>query len=220
MTAAPLLKLFAKQPVAGRAKTRLAADIGDEEAAQIATGLIIETVRLALSVWPGEVRMAVWPDASHPLFHRLRQHTRIGFERQAEGDLGDKMLAALHAGLDEGYATAVMGCDAPQCPPMALEQAAAALADGANPFGGAEDGGFWLIGLSEHAPGLFDGIDWDAPQTGAKTRESARAIGLDLDDSLPVLFDLDTVDELNRLTTEYPELAARVKGENVPGLSR
>ncbi len=206
----PLLKLFAKQPVPGLAKTRLAASIGAQAAARVATGLIVETVRLATSAWPGEVRLCVWPDADHALFRTLRQRHRIGIDVQVAGDLGDKMRAALHDGLEQGRSTVVMGCDAPHCLPDTLNDVAARLAAGANVIAPAQDGGFWLVGLSTAAPDLFKGVDWSQEGTLAPTLEGAERTGVMFDSALPVLFDIDVEADLKKLALEFPELAERI----------
>jgi len=177
VSAEPLLQLFARAPRVGEAKTRLAADVGKEKTALIAAGLIQVTTELAVASWPGEVRLKVWPDVEHPVFSNIESRFTIDVEVQTPGDLGDKMIAALHEGIAAGTPTAVMGCDAPQCPPAELRRAADALQKGHNVFGPAEDGGFWLLGLTQTACGLFDGIDWDAPETGAQTLNGASRIG-------------------------------------------
>lgn len=212
MSSAPILKLFARAPRPGEAKTRLAQSLGVEKTAQVAAGLIRTSTELAVEHWPGTVRLEVWPDTDHEVFSQLAQDLGISISLQAPGNLGAKMLGALHDGLAEGCATAVMGCDAPQCPPGQLVKAFEALQGGSNVFGPAEDGGFWLLGLCHVAPGLFEGIDWDAPETGALTLASADRISVKFGVTLETLFDIDTIDEYSRLEREYPDLIGRILG--------
>ncbi len=212
MNKAPILKLFARAPRPGEAKTRLAKSLGLQKTARVAAGLIRTTTSLAVEHWPGEVRLEVWPDTHHEVFDELSDQYGIAVSVQSEGNLGDKMLTALHEGLAEGAATAVMGCDAPQCPGEQLVIAAESLKNGDNVFGPAQDGGFWLLGLTRVAPGLFAGIDWDAPQTGARTLASAASISVEFKVTLQTLFDIDTIDEYSRLEREYPELIERILG--------
>ena len=81
-----ILYVMAKKPIPGKVKTRLAKQIGDHAAAQIAEELIELTCRKVKAVWPGAISLAVWPDENHPLFNTL-QH-KYGFEMCTLRDLG------------------------------------------------------------------------------------------------------------------------------------
>ena len=59
----PALLLFARQPLAGRVKTRLAARLGDRRAAEVAALLVTASVENACTHWPGEVWLVAEPDA-------------------------------------------------------------------------------------------------------------------------------------------------------------
>src|SRR3972149_2224967 len=152
----PQLILFARQPIPGQVKTRLQPDYSPERAAEIAAFMIRATVELAVSTWPGDVMLYVWPATEHLLFHRLTNEFRIRLARQADGDLGAKMLDALRAGIARKGSAAVMGCDVPHCGWDVIDQANGWLARGKNVLGPTEDGGYYFIGLQETQPELFD----------------------------------------------------------------
>ena len=65
----------------------------------------------------------------------------------------------------------------------------------------ATDGGYALIALKRHQPGLFVDIDWSTPQVMAQTRERAVECGLTLGE-LPPLSDIDTIDDLTHLVDD------------------
>jgi len=202
----PVLNLFAKLPVRGQVKTRLIPALGADEATRLAERFITYTLEKTTCMWPGDRVLWLWPHLDHPLAVSLRQQFRIEICVQAPGDLGAKMIAALNRDLSQGLASAVMGCDLIHCPPEQLAVAARQLTKGDNIFAAAEDGGFWLLGLNQSVPALFDGIDWDAGDTGSATLERARSLGVRFGYRAPTLFDIDRPADLVRLERDYPTI--------------
>ena len=62
-------------------------------------------------------------------------------------------------------------------------------------LGPAQDGGYYLMALSRHRPGLFGGIAWGTPGVLAATAERAGAFGLTVH-LLELLRDIDTIEDL------------------------
>lgn len=206
MSGAELI-VFARRPVPGQAKTRLAAHCGPERAAQIAAELIRATVELAVAHWSGEVRLCGAPNARHPLFQELAARWPVPLADQAPGDLGEKMQAALRGGIARHGAAAVLGCDVPHCPPPVLWEAYERLNRGKNVLGPAEDGGYYLIGLTAPCPSLFEGIAWGSDTVLRETLARAAAAGVQFE-LLPMLRDIDTWDDLVQAAAHRPGLAA------------
>ncbi len=159
--------MFARAPVLGATKTRLAAAIGDAPARQFHREMVERTVRaLADPRW--DVVLAVTPD-------RWARHGRFwppGMPRAAQGpgDLGRRMARALApARLDAPVA--VVGTDIPALTAGHLHRAFAALATHDTVFGPATDGGYWLVALRDGrlASGLFVGVRWSSPHALADT---------------------------------------------------
>jgi len=163
------LVVFAKPPLAGRAKTRLARDVGSAQAAsfyRLATGRLLHRLgrdprwetALAVNALPAE-RFACWPAAIPRL-------------SQGGGSLGDRMgrvMAALPPG-----PVVVIGTDSPQIEPSDIASAFGALGSRDAVFGPALDGGYWLIGLARRrpAPGLFESVRWSTDHALADTEAS------------------------------------------------
>jgi uncharacterized protein len=130
---------------------------------------------------------------------------------QEDGDLGQRMSRLLASLLGDGHRGAiVMGSDMPTLPMDHVLEAARVLeADGADlVLGPAEDGGYYLVGLTRPAPALFDGIPWSTNQVLALTLDRARGLGLRVH-LLPPWYDVDTAADLTRLAAD---LAARPAG--------
>jgi len=149
--ARPVLGLMAKAPGPGRAKTRLAAEIGDDAAAAFWTACVADAADGALDASRAvhSTPIAMLPSSADvdgvvriigPAWIPIIQ-TRPGLAAA----LADVFLAAFDRGADR--AIAVAG-DAPGLPPERIEEAMALL--DRNPrgavLGPADDGGYHLVG--------------------------------------------------------------------------
>jgi glycosyltransferase A (GT-A) superfamily protein (DUF2064 family) len=125
---------------------------------------------------------------------------RFALKRQPAGDLGARMLAAMHG------PTLVIGTDCPAFTPETLHAAARALANTDVVLIPAEDGGYVLIGARAAYPALFTGITWGSAAVLAETRTRVQASGL-TSTELPTIWDVDTEADLARFEWQCPELA-------------
>ena len=201
----PELIVFAKKPIPGEVKTRLQPDYSPDQAAEIAAFLIRATLELAVSVWPGDIVLYVWPDTDHPLLHELEREFQVRLELQAHGDLGAKMWSALRDGIGRHGCAAILGCDVPHCGWDVIDQANDLLARGRNVLGPTEDGGYYFIGVQEARPELFENIPWGSNQVLETTLARAEAAGMAFD-FLKKLRDIDTADDLWFIAQKYEPL--------------
>ena len=173
------LGVFAKAPVPGQSKSRLAASIGEGAAAALAEAFIEDVVRSALP--HAEVTLFVTDE--HPVFTRLGREVEV--RPQSEGDLGRRMHVALEA-LNGG---ALIGSDVVALPPRILHAAAAEAGPSFSPSG---DGGFVLV---SGRPNFAD-VRWSSPHTLSDTLARNPHATL-----LEPWFDVDTRDDLRLLAT-------------------
>jgi len=201
------LQIFAKEPVPGQVKTRLARAIGEREAAIVHARLVEATVVTAVAARASGVvdRIELWcaPAADAPAFAAWRDRHRVVLRTQAGADLGGRMRDALDAALASGSRAILIGTDCPVLDVAYLAQAAAALDDHDAVFGPVEDGGYVLVGLARSVD-VFSGVPWSTSQTMEATRVRVRAVGATWHE-LPVLWDVDEPADLARWET----LAAR-----------
>ncbi|NEA06974.1 DUF2064 domain-containing protein, partial [Streptomyces sp. SID10692] len=178
------LLVIAKEPVAGRVKTRLCPPFSPAEAAELAAASLADTLETLLAL-PARRRVLV-------LDGRPGDWVPPGFEvvPQSGGGLDERLAAAF--GGCTGPALLV-GMDTPQIGATHLAPALAPDAwDGCGAwFGPAEDGGFWALGLAEPDPALLLGVPMSVPETGAVQRRRLVEAGLAVRE-LPVLVDVDT----------------------------
>lgn len=170
--------VFAKAPVAGYAKTRLAAALGADGAARLAGRLLIEATAAAIEADVGPVEICCAPDASHPAFVALARRHAVALVAQGDGDLGARLRRAFDRVLRNARRAIVIGTDAPGLDAPYLRDAAAQLRTHDAVFGPASDGGYTLVGLNRPVPQLFEGIDWSTPQVMRQTRERIARAGL------------------------------------------
>lgn len=193
-----MIRIFLRQPIEGRCKTRLIPALGAPAATRLYRAMAEDVVATALRTGLG-LRLCVAGDPADPWIAAFG----LPVEAQAEGDLGARLAWALREG---GMA---VGSDAPTLP-GALLLRAAACADVA--FGPAFDGGYTLVKTGD--PGIFAGVSWSAPDTLASSVAAARARGhrVELLDSW---YDVDEPDDLLRLRQHLrvlgPEVAPRTR---------
>jgi hypothetical protein len=159
------LVIMAKNPVAGRVKCRLGRAIGDVAATSFYRNSLTHVVlRLAFDRrW--HTILAV--DGSGILAMPLRK--KLATLPQGQGDLGRRMQR-LFARLPPGPAI-IVGSDIPAIRPAHIAEAFKLLAGADAVLGPAQDGGYWLIGLSRTPKILasFAGVRWSGPHALADT---------------------------------------------------
>jgi uncharacterized protein len=177
---------MAKAPIAGAAKTRLAAEIGIAEATRFA-----RQASAALLVRLGQdprwqTILAVSPDShgKSPIWPSTC--VRCG---QGRGDLGQRMQRQF-AGHGRGPLI-IVGTDIPGLSRAHIATAFRLLGRCDAVFGPALDGGYWLVGLRRrpHLIRPFRQVRWSGPQALRDTlaNVSGRALGF-----LPRLGDVDS----------------------------
>src|SRR5262245_61773588 len=195
MTDLVAVALLAKAPIPGFAKTRLIPALGEDGAASLQTRLIERAVTTACLAHTGPVTVWATPDASDPVFARMRSRFQIELARQVDGDLGARMLAAITAA---NAPTLVIGTDSPALTCDHLRGAAGILRAGTDVvIFPAEDGGYALIGMREPHSGLFVDMRWSVPGVMAETRRRLQQCGLTWQEPV-TLWDLDTAADLER----------------------
>jgi rSAM/selenodomain-associated transferase 1 len=188
------LLIFARQPVLGRVKTRLAADIGAEAALAVYYELLAIT---ALAVVAAGVPATVWlADAPEPAPTGLPEWPGLPWQPQQMGDLGQRMAAAFAAAFAAGAsAVAIIGTDCPGLRAAHLEQAFELLQDHDVIMGPATDGGYYLLAMKELHASFFLHKEWSTDTVCAATLADAAQRGLRVA-LLPELADVDTVADL------------------------
>jgi rSAM/selenodomain-associated transferase 1 len=171
-TAAPtqagrVLGVFAKWPVPGAVKTRLAAARDADWAARVARAFLLDTLGRLAGVDARRV-LAFAPRESAEQFATVCRH--FALVPQGEGDLGQRLAAFVARHLEDGArAVVVVGTDSPTLPVAHVERAFTELERADVVLGPACDGGYYLVGCGPRLPPLFEGIAWGTPRVLADT---------------------------------------------------
>ena len=177
--------IFAKEPVAGRVKTRLITALGAEGAAALAQDMLTRTVAEAVaSELP--VELCGEPDAASWFEGDVIRTA------QGEGGLGERLARAAARVVAGGETVLLIGADCPDLDAARLRAAAAALEEVDAVIHPAADGGYVLLGLRRFDASLFEGVAWSTDVVCAQTLARVRA----LDWRVRVLETLRDVDEV------------------------
>jgi rSAM/selenodomain-associated transferase 1 len=194
--------VFARTPVAGQVKTRLAAGVGAARALAVYEALLAHTC--------AAVRRAGF-DARVHLAGDIPERdlwSEAGFVRlpQPGADLGERMHLAFRAAFAEGVRKAVIiGTDCPGLTSATLHEAFQRLDEAEAVVGPAEDGGYVLLGLTSPVRSVFENKAWSGDTVLADTLADFKRLGMRVA-RLEPLRDVDTAEDLNALQTEYPWL--------------
>ncbi|WP_338241392.1 TIGR04282 family arsenosugar biosynthesis glycosyltransferase [Aurantiacibacter hainanensis] len=191
MTLAPTVALFAKFPLAGEAKTRLAPMLGEAGAAEVHRRMVERTL--------ATVRESGLPFAVHATGAPLAEFADwlgadVPLVEQGDGDLGAR-LARVEA------PAIVLGADIPGLTADHLREAARALRHDPVVIGPATDGGYYLLGFSAPVPMLWRDMPWGTETVLAETQRRLRAEGI----AFSLLGELDDCDRPEDLA-RWPEL--------------
>ncbi|MCB9685809.1 MAG: TIGR04282 family arsenosugar biosynthesis glycosyltransferase [Alphaproteobacteria bacterium] len=189
-----LALVYAKPPRAGAVKTRLAATMGADVAAEVARALLSDTWRLLRDVpWLDVVLSTPEPGEDHGV-------DAIVWD-QGGGDLGQRLERGFRRGLLEHDAVIALGGDAPHLPVTHLQRLVDALEEHDAAIGPTADGGFWGLGLRRCPPGLLADIPWST----ASTLDATVARLADLDPiRVDPWWDVDEEADLRRMRAEIP----------------
>jgi rSAM/selenodomain-associated transferase 1 len=201
---APVVTLvFARAPVPGRAKTRLAPRLGAWGAARLQERLTWRAVRAALRARCGAVELHGTPRARHAAFRRMSRALGVPLKGQHGSDLGERMHRALAQALRRHRSAILIGTDCPSLGAREIARAARLLAGGCDVvLAPAEDGGYGLIGARRVSPALFERIEWGGAQVYGETLERLAALGWRWRALLPV-WDIDRPEDLARLRARH-----------------
>lgn len=189
----PRLYIFAKAPVIGGAKTRLAAGIGKVPAWRHHRAMSARIIRKVQSpLWITVLTVSPDRACARSFPNVWPKHLRK--IAQGAGDLGARQarIFARSHGL-----ACVIGTDTPAVRASDIARAFKALRGKDAVIGPAEDGGYWLLALQTPIPhGVFDDIRWSHDQTRADLIARLNASGYTKIAQLRCLRDIDYSEDL------------------------
>ena len=197
------LILFARAPVPGRVKTRLAGALAAEGAARLYRAFLEDAARVyAMPAWTAVVYTDPDPDGADLAAIFGSPWRR---EAQSSGDLGSRLTAAFEAERSRGASVVLaVGSDHPALPRRRVAELFEAVERGEEvALIPAQDGGYCAISLAPAAaPSIvFRDIPWSSERTLAVTVARARQQGLRVALREPA-YDVDRPEDLQTLARD------------------
>lgn len=193
------LIMLARYPRPGQVKSRLAATVGDEVAAEFARlsaeRLFAESGRLPQTVR----RYLFFADAADAAEVRRWAGEAFRLQPQVAGDFGRRMSAAFHTAFREGaHKAVIVGSDIPDLSASLLAEAFHLLDQYPLVIGPDRGGGYYLLGMKMLYADLFlREVSWGSERVLGQTLRIMEALDL-VPAFLPALIDVDTEGDMRR----------------------
>ena len=202
----PLLIIMTKWPGYGRCKTRLAIDIGENNALRIHNSMFWHTLAVAKYLENNDVLEISLAISGIGLNKSKRWCDNLGirsFNLQGSGSLGERMKRQLLINNRKKQRhTIIIGTDLPDLCHLNLIQGIKMLDSRDVILGPSDDGGYWLIGFSDRMLSSknfypFININWSSNNVIQETINNLSAQKINID-FLPLRIDIDTISDIRK----------------------
>lgn len=190
----PLLLVFCKNPRLGKVKTRLAVSIGAEKALCVYKALLTKTAQV-LSQLTLDIHLYYSEEiVTNDCFSDIVTEKKL----QKGDDLGQRMANAFQEGFQSYDAIVIIGTDLWTLEQGDIINAFSALEKNQTVIGPSSDGGYYLLGLADFIPHLFEDKDWGSATVLGQTLENLNQNDVQL---LTIKNDVDTYSDLEQNPT-------------------
>ncbi len=210
-----LLMIFVKNLIPGMVKTRLAEGIGIDKALDVYMELVKQTHAVSKKV---DVDKTVYysdyveiEDVWDPQVFKLNV--------QKGNSLGEKMKTAFDEAFDSYHKVVIIGSDCYDLTPKIIEEAFVKLESNDLVVGPALDGGYYLLGMREFLPRLFENKEYSTHAVLKELLDEAVELELSVH-KLQELRDIDVLADLKETGIRWEdmgedeELGFTAKGHN------
>ncbi|MEO6960905.1 MAG: TIGR04282 family arsenosugar biosynthesis glycosyltransferase [Puia sp.] len=189
------LVIFVRNPELGKVKTRLAKTIGNVKTLLIYEELLRHTLQVTQNL-PLD-KYVCYQDTINT--GDLWDNSVYNKHMQKGKDLGERMLNAFALLFKKGYEKVVIiGSDCHDLNQKGISDSFHRLESGKVVIGPATDGGYYLLGLRDLIPEIFNNISWSTENVFIQTIQKLKELNIDYS----VLPELSDIDEEADLTEE------------------
>lgn len=185
------LIIFVKNEEAGKVKTRLARSIGDDKALEVYQKLLGYTYEITRGL---PVEKEAWYSRFIPE-NDIWSEGVFSKKVQSGENLGERMSGAFQKAFEEeADKVVIIGSDCAELTSEIIEKAFEELGSSEFVIGPAQDGGYYLLGMRNFHPEVFQEIDWS---TGSVYKQTIRKMenALGSISTLEMLNDVDTIED-------------------------
>lgn len=167
--------IFAKFPVPGKVKTRLAQSLGYREASEAYRRMVEQVVENTTPSQKGFVR-SLYVDPPERISDFQSWLPEVDhYEAQRGENLGERLAKAFASSHQKTWTKAlIIGTDCLEVDEALIMEAFAELENHDLVLGPARDGGYYLIGMKQNYPELFQDIPWSTDQVFSTTLIQAK----------------------------------------------
>jgi rSAM/selenodomain-associated transferase 1 len=185
--------IFVRNPELGKVKTRLAKQIGDEQALQVYKELLQHTHNITADLDCSKFVYYADSMAENDLWESSLFEKKV----QEGESLGDRMMLAFFELFQQGYSKIVIiGSDCPELTGFIIEDAFDKLDSSDVVIGPSSDGGYYLLGLTQLVPDLFKNKRWSTDTVLSSTIQDTVSLRKSCS-FLTELSDIDTAEDLH-----------------------
>ena len=203
--------IFAKPPIPGRTKSRLAKDIGDQAAAALSEALLRDIINICLE--ENSQTYLFYPPNSKPNDFGDILNPEVKLEVQEGHDLGERMSNCFKSLLSQDYQKVIIvGSDCITLSKQIITECFNHLDESELVIQPAEDGGYVLIAQSTFRSDVFKDIEWGGEEVMEKTLNIMHSQKFSYH-LLETSFDIDEISDLKTLS-EFVENQPRPFTQN------
>lgn len=196
------LLVFGRYPRLGKVKTRLTSLLTDQGCCRLQEALLLDTADRICRLPVDRYLYLAGATREEVLQVKLHFSCAIQVRLQQGSDLGERMWQAYCEVTEAGDRVIFLGTDSPSLPLSYIRAGLEALSRVSAVIGPAQDGGYFLLGLSQPNRELFRGIPWGS--SGVFQETVAKLAGQDYE-ILPEWYDIDRENDLSRLLDDLEE---------------
>lgn len=198
MNAKECVLFYVKFPEKGKVKTRLAKDIGDEQAVELYRCCILDMLE-TLACIPQQICICYAPEDAEQQFKNWLGREYL-YMPQRGRDLGERMNNSFQEAFRRGFQNVcILGSDLPDLPHQHVVKAFEQLRAFESVIGPSGDGGYYLLGFRNEIffSEVFQGIIWSHSSVYAETIKKLERRGIKFL-ILPAWNDIDNLTELQQ----------------------
>lgn len=205
-----LLMIFVKNLIPGMVKTRLAKDIGIDSALNVYQELVHHTHKITKKI---QINKAVYY-SEYVEIEDIWDNGDYKLTSQKGFTLGEKMSNAFDEAFDSHDKVVIIGSDCYDLSSKDIQTAFEMLEENDLVVGPAKDGGYYLLGMSEYFPQLFQDKEYSTDSVLKELLSEAEELELSVH-QLTTLSDIDTLDDLKETDIDWENIGkdSEVEGE-------
>lgn len=203
-----LLMIFVKNLIPGMVKTRLAEDIGIDKALDVYHELVHHTHKITKKI---DVDKAVYY-SEYVEIEDIWDNGDFKLTSQKGFTLGEKMSNAFDEAFDSYNKVIIIGSDCYDLNSKTIKLAYEMLEEHDLVVGPAKDGGYYLLGMKEFIPQIFQDKEYSTDTVLKELLVEAEELQLDVY-QLPTLNDIDTLDDLKATDIDWENLGADAEND-------